>query len=301
MKRHHLFIFFVAEVFCLLYPGTHWVRAYAERPIDPHILPRTHHLIPTVLHQTPPPLVSAEGLFVVDIDSWTPVLFRNENSPLFPASTTKMITALTSRRLYPQHKIVDVKVATTEGQLMDLHEGERVTVENLLYGSLVHSANDAAFALAWASGDPAKFVDEMNKTAYEVGMRASHFTNPAGFDEPDTYSTPRDLAFAARAVLTDPYLRAMVSTKSITVLDEDFRYTHQLTNVNQLLGVVPGLGGVKTGLTEGAGQNLVSYYKQPDTNHEYLVVVMKSDDRFKDTEAIIKWLQTDLSYVSTEE
>lgn len=301
MKRYHLFVFFVAEVFCMLYPGNHWIRVYAERPVKPYTKPQVHRPIPTVMHQTPPPGVSAEGLFVVEKDSWTPVLLRNENTPLFPASTTKMLTALTSRRLYPPHKIVHVKVATSEGQLMDLHEGERITVENLLYGSLVHSANDAAFALSWANGDPAKFNDEMNKTAYEVGMRASNFTNPAGFDEPDMYTTPRDLAFAARALLTDPYLRAMVSTKSITVLDEDFRYTHQLTNVNQLLGVVPGLGGVKTGLTEGAGQNLVSYYKQPDTPHEYLIVVMKSEDRFKDTEAIIKWLQTDVQYVSVGE
>ncbi|MEI7653344.1 MAG: hypothetical protein WCJ70_03660 [bacterium] len=301
MKRHHLVIFIVVEIFCLLYPGSHYIRAYADRPIDPIAKVPSRHLIPSVNHRTASPVVSAEGLFVVDIGSWTPVLIRNEQASLFPASTTKMITALTSRRLYPQHMIVDVKVATTEGQLMDLHDGERITVENLLYGSLVHSANDAAYALAWAGGDPTAFVAEMNQTAYAVGMRASRFTNPAGFDEPDMYSTPRDLAFAARAILADPYLRAMVSTKSITVLDEDFRYAHQLTNVNQLLGVVPGLGGVKTGLTEGAGQNLVSYYKQPDTSHEYLIVVMKSEDRFKDTEAIIKWLQTDVSYVSTEE
>lgn len=301
MKQHHLVIFIVVEIFCLLYPGSHYIRAYAERPIDPISKAPSYHTIPSVNHRTASPVVSAEGIFVVDINSWTPVLLRNEQTSLFPASTTKMITALTSRRLYPQHLVVDVKVATTEGQLMDLREGERMTVENLLYGSLVHSANDAAYALSWAGGDSQQFIEEMNQTAYAVGMRASQFTNPAGFDEPDMYSTPRDLAFAARAVLVDPYLRAMVSTKSITVLDEDFRYTHPLTNVNQLLGVVPGLGGVKTGLTEGAGQNLVSYYRQPNTSHEYIIVVMKSEDRFKDTENIIKWLQTDITYVSAGE
>lgn len=92
----------------------------------------------------------------------------------------------------------------------------------------------------------------------------------------------------------------MVSTKSITILDEDYRYTHELTNVNQLLGVIEGLGGVKTGFTEGAGQNLVSYYHQPGTDHQYIIVVMKSKDRFKDTQDIVTWLTSAVEYMEVK-
>ncbi len=300
MKLRHIAIFGVVALMCLFYPGDHYLLSRAHTYEAPIVTTVTSHSVPFVRPEVTPPVLSAEGVYVVDIPSWTPVLSKNINLSLYPASTAKMVTALTVRKHFAVDDIITVKTATDEGQIMDLQPGERLTVENLLYGMLVQSANDAAFAFADHSGGLSQWMSQINETAQTLGMRDSYFTNPAGLDEPDMRTTPRDLAFAARALVQDKYLKRMVSTKSITILDEDYRYTHELTNVNQLLGVIEGLGGVKTGFTEAAGQNLVSYYHQPGTDHEYIVVVMKSKDRFKDTQDIVTWLTSGVEYVETK-
>jgi D-alanyl-D-alanine carboxypeptidase len=142
-----------------------------------------------------------------------------------------------------------------------------------------------------------KFLDLMNKKAKDLKMENSHFVDPAGLSEDkNQYTTPFDLALAARAILKNPYLSKMVSLKEIVVSDVDFLYFHRLVNVNRLLGEVPGIGGVKTGYTEEAGQNLVSFYKK--NNHQFIIVVLKSKDRFLDTKNIIDWLSWNVDYFS---
>jgi D-alanyl-D-alanine carboxypeptidase len=300
MKLRHIAIFGIIAFACLWYPGDHYLLSRAHTYEAPIITTVTSHPVPFVRPVVTPPALSAEGVYVVDIPSWTPLLSKNIHAKMYPASTAKMVTALTVRKHFKVDDIIIVKTATDEGQIMDLKPGERLTVENLLYGMLVPSANDAAFAFVGASGGFAQWMSQINETAQSLGMQDSYFTNPAGLDEPGMRTTPRDLAFAARALIQDKYLKRIVSTKSITILDEDYRYTHELTNVNQLLGVIEGLGGVKTGFTEGAGQNLVSYYHQPGTDHEYIIVVMKSKDRFKDTQDIVTWLTSAVEYVETD-
>ncbi|MEI6326868.1 MAG: serine hydrolase [Candidatus Roizmanbacteria bacterium] len=300
MKVRHIAIFTIVSFICLWYPGDHYLLARARTYEAPIITAAPSLPIPFVKTEISPTIVSAEAVYVVDVPSWTPVLSKNIHTSMYPASTAKMVTALTVRKHFAPDDIITIKTATDEGQIMNLQIGERMTVENLLYGMLVPSANDAAFAFVGAGGGFARWMSLVNETAQSLGMTESHFTNPAGLDEPGMHTTPRDLAFAARAVIQDHYLKRIVSTKSITILDEDYLYTHELTNVNQLLGVVDGLGGVKTGFTEGAGQNLVSYYHQPGTNHEYIIVVMKSKDRFKDTQEIVSWLGTSIEYVDTK-
>ena len=89
-------------------------------------------------------------------------------------------------------------------------------------------------------------------------------------------------------------LSKIVSTKSITVSDVDFRYFHPLYNINRLLGEIPGVGGLKTGKTEEAGENLITFYKH--NGFEYLIVLMKSEDRFTDTENIVGWINSNIGY-----
>ena len=121
-------------------------------------------------------------------------------------------------------------------------------------------------------------------------MQNSNFKNPAGLDASGQFSTPFDLAVAAREVLHNKHLKKMVGTKEITISDVDYRVFHRLSNVNTLLGQIQGVGGLKTGYTENAGENLVSFYKRRD-GKEFVMVVLKSEDRFEDTKAIIDWLQ----------
>jgi serine-type D-Ala-D-Ala carboxypeptidase (penicillin-binding protein 5/6) len=243
------------------------------------------------------PDVSAEGVYIVDIPSFTPVYEKNSTSQFFPASTTKVITALVAYDVFNTEDIVKVDRVITEGQLMGLVVGENISVENLLYGILVHSGNDAAYALADHYGYDA-FIDKMNEKAKSLGMNSSHFKNPAGLDDAEQFSSPYDLALAARELLKNKMLSKIASTRDITVADNDFIQFHRLSNVNKLLGEVHGIGGLKTGYTENAGENLVSFYK--NNNHQFIVVVLKSKDRFADTRSIVKWINEQVEYINAE-
>ncbi len=239
------------------------------------------------------PYVTAAGVYIVELDSFTPIYKKNEHAQFYPASTTKIITALVANELYDPNDIITVNQPHIEGQVMGLVPGERITAENLLYGALVHSGNDAAYALADGKGFRF-FVEEMNNKAQKLGMNNSHFTNPAGLDNIQQKTSPFDLSLAARDLLQDPYLRKMVGTKEIIISDVDYNTFHTLTNVNKLLGEIQGLGGLKTGYTEQAGENLVSFYRH--NNHDYIIVVMKSEDRFLDTRVLVDWIKANVTY-----
>ncbi|PIY69548.1 hypothetical protein COY90_00120 [Candidatus Roizmanbacteria bacterium CG_4_10_14_0_8_um_filter_39_9] len=239
------------------------------------------------------PDVSAQGVYIADLPTFTPVYEKNAHIQFYPASTTKIITALVVNDRFQPDDILQVSRATVEGQIMNLVVGERMTAENLLYGILVHSANDAAFAFADNVGYDT-FITLMNKKAVDLHMTQSHFQNPPGLDNPLQYTTPFDLALAARELLNNKYLKRFVATKEITISDVDFDHFHHLVNVNKLLGEIHGIGGLKTGYTEQAGENLVSFYKK--NGHEYIIVIMKSEDRFSDTTAIVNWINESVSH-----
>ncbi len=301
MRPKYIFLFFFFTFFFLFYPGDSYyfhIFAYNRDVIDKTSPKFKISIHPVPYLKTPYyPEVTAESIYLADLPSFTPIYSRNENMKLFPASTTKIITALVAYDVYKPNQIIKVKKTIDEGQVMGLLVGEKITVENILYGTLVHSGNDAAYVLADNYGYD-KFIDLMNKKARSLGMKNSHFSNPNGLDSGTQYSTAYDLSLAARELLKNTYLSKIVSTKEITISDVDFKYFHQLTNVNKLLGEIQGLGGLKTGYTENAGENLVSFYKKND--HQFVIVILKSLDRFSDTRNIIKWIEENVSYVTPE-
>jgi D-alanyl-D-alanine carboxypeptidase (penicillin-binding protein 5/6) len=244
------------------------------------------------------PIVTAEAAYITDRKTLSPIYSKNERVRMFPASTTKIITALVAYDLYKPDEIVTIHKTIDEGQVMGLVPGEKITAENLLYGVLVHSGNDAAFALANEKGYD-QFVAKMNQKAAELKMTDSRFVNPHGLHNPQQVTTAFDLTLAARALLDNPYLSKIVSTKEITISDVDFKYFHRLANVNQLLGVIPGIGGLKTGYTLEAGQNLVTLYKRQDGN-EIVLVVLRSTDRFADTSNLVYWNENNIAYITPE-
>lgn len=171
------------------------------------------------------------------------------------ASTTKIMTALVvceqcnvlSRVRIPKEAV------GIEGSSMYLQEGEVLTVQELLYGLMLHSGNDAAVALAiYCGGTPEGFAELMNDKAEELGMENTHFANPNGLDHPEHYSTARDLAILAAYAMENPIFARTVSAKTLRIGDRC------LTNHNKLLWRVPGADGVKTGYTKAAGRILVS-------------------------------------------
>ena len=212
---------------------------------------------------------------------------------LFPASTTKILTALVAYDVYKPDQVITVKKTIDDGQVMGLVIGEKITFENILYGMLVYSGNDAAYVLADNYGYQ-KFIDLMNAKAKSLGMKNSQFVNPNGLDSASQYSSAFDLSLAARELLKNPYLAKIVSIKEITISDVDFKYFHRLESVNKLLGEIQGLGGLKTGYTENAGENLVSFYKK--NGHQFVIVILKSLDRFDDTRNIISWIEANVGY-----
>ena len=297
MKPRFYFLFLFFTLLLLFYPGeSEYFKIFAY---NRSLFAQTDHPIKLKTDPLPYlklsyyPQISAEGAYVVDLPSFTPVFEKNPQQPFIPASTTKIITALVASDIYKPDDVITVKRIITEGQTMGLVIGERITAENLLYGILVHSGNDSAYALADNYGFE-KFLNLMRLKTEQLFMTKSHFVDPAGLDEFNQYTTPFDLALAARALLENNELKKMVATKEITIADVDFKYFHELANVNKLLGEVQGIGGLKTGFTENAKENLVSFYKS--NGHQLIIVILKSGDRFEDTKQVISWINSNIDY-----
>ncbi|MCX7955979.1 MAG: D-alanyl-D-alanine carboxypeptidase [Patescibacteria group bacterium] len=300
MNKKSWFLFTFYTLLFLFYPGnSYYINIFAynrglfekkEEKINIKIKPVPYLKNPYYLPET-----TAKGIYVVDLDSFTPIYEKNSKEKFIPASTTKIITALVAYDIYKPNQIITVKKTISEGQLMNLQIGEKISVENLLYGILIHSANDAAYVLAQNYGYE-KFIDLMNKKAKELKMIRTHFIDPSGLEENNQYTTPFDLVLAGKELLKNPYLAKIVSIKEITISDVDFKYFHHLTNINKLLGEIAGLGGLKTGYTENAGENLISYYK--NNNHQFIIVVLKSENRFADTANIINWIKENVDYIN---
>lgn len=199
--------------------------------------------------------MSAQKAILVDASTGRVLYQKDADSRSLIASTTKIMTALV---VIEQCNVLDrVKIPKEavgiEGSSMYLKEGEILTVQDLLYGLMLHSGNDAAVALAiWCAGTVEDFAERMNDKARSLGMSASHFTNPHGLDAPEHYSTARDLAILTSYAMENPIFAKTVATKTVTV------GTRSLKNHNKLLWQVQGADGVKTGYTKAAGRLLVS-------------------------------------------
>ncbi len=242
------------------------------------------------------PILSAQGVIVIDLSSGIPLYEKNADAPLLPASTTKIITALVALDTYPLDSVLTVgEWPLVDGQKMGLMAGEQLKFEDLLYGLLVYSANDAAELVAQAyPGGYDAFIDAMNKKAKDLSLNNSHFDNPIGLDANGQRSTARDLVRAAEVAMRNPEFAKIVGTKEITVTDVTGKYSYTLKNVNVLLGTVPGVIGVKTGWTESARENLVTYVVRD--NHKLAIALLGSQDRFGETKELIDWIFTNYTW-----
>ena len=199
--------------------------------------------------------LSAEKAILADAATGRILYEKNADSRSLIASTTKIMTALV---VCEQCNVLDrmripKEAVGIEGSSMYLQEGEVLTVQELLYGLMLHSGNDAAVALAiYCGGTVEGFAEMMNDKARQIGLQNSHFENPNGLDAPGHYSTARDLAVLAAYAMQNPIFCKTVSTKNIAIGQ---RYLH---NHNKLLWQVEGVDGVKTGYTRAAGRILVS-------------------------------------------
>lgn len=250
---------------------------------------KTFHPLPVLGVSSVFPVLSAQGVMAVDISSGISLYEKNPDNTLLPASTTKIVTALVALDIFPLDQIITVGKIRSDGQKMGLSYGEQIKVEDLLYGLLVYSANDAAEALAQAyPGGRDAFIIAMNAKAEELNMNKSKFQNPVGYDGESQISTARDLVRISEAAMRNPEFAKIVGTKDINITDLTGKKKYNLRNINELLGVVPGVMGVKTGWTENARENLVTYMERDD--HKIMIAILGSQDRFGETKELIDWI-----------
>lgn len=235
------------------------------------------------------PVLSAQAALAVDLNSGVTLYEKNPDEALLPASTTKIITALVAMDAYPLDSILRVGNVKIVGQKMGLAFGEEIRAEDLIYGLLVYSANDAAEALALAyPGGREAFIDAMNEKARDLSLENTKFYNPSGIDGNGHVTTARDLIRVSEVAMRNPEFAKIVATQNITVTDVTGKKLHRLTNINELLGKVPGVLGVKTGWTENARENLVTYVERD--GHKVMIAVLGSQDRFGETKELIDWM-----------
>lgn len=237
------------------------------------------------------PILNSRRCVIFDRTSKTVMYGKNEELRSAMASTTKIMTAtiaLENGNLQDEVTI-DRKAAGTGGSRLGLKRGDKITLNDLLYGLMLRSGNDAAVAIAEHIGGSVEgFAELMNQKATELGLKDTHFVTPHGLDSSEHYTTALELAKLTDYALKNEKFAKIVATKSTTISING--NPRQLFNTNELLGVLNGVIGVKTGFTNGAGRCLVTETKRGDM--DIIVVVLGADtkkDRTKDSIKLIEY------------
>ena len=237
------------------------------------------------------PIINSRSAVIFDRNSKKALYNKNMNSRRPMASTTKIMTAIVVLENSNLKDVVKVskKAAGTGGSSLKLKTNDEVSVENLLYGLMLVSGNDAAVALAeHIAGSVEGFARLMNAKAEELKLENTHFVTPHGLDEEEHYTTAYELAILADYALKIPKFAEIVGTKTYTVKINNTPKI--ISNTNELLGNISGVYGVKTGFTNGANRCLVSSAKRRDL--DIICVVLGADtkkDRTRDSIKLIEY------------
>ena len=242
---------------------------------------------------TPPPRVpTADSAIVVDARDGTVMFAKRPDAERSIASTTKLMTALLALEKADPNAIFTAPAynAQPAESRINLREGERMTVKDLLQALLLESANDAAVALAEnISGSRQAFVDEMNARAQELGLDHTSYATPIGLDQAGNYSSAHDLATLARTLLRNRRFARIVDMPSAT-LESGIR-PRTVRNRNDLVGQYPWVDGVKTGYTLNAGNVLVGAAARGPRARVVSVVLGEPTEaaRDADTLTLLRW------------
>ncbi len=236
------------------------------------------------------PVAKASSGAYLMMDGRTKTVLEGENAevPLPMASTTKVMTALVVLNTVKLSDVVTIppEAVGIEGSSLYVKAGETYTVEELLYGLMLRSANDCAVALAiFAGKTESGFLEMMNRTAMEMGLKNTHFANPNGLPAEGHYTTAHELALIMAEAMKNEDFRIITGSKSYKIKDQ------VIVNHNKLLTLYGACIGGKTGYTMSAGRCLVTV-AQKDGNPLICVTLGRRDDWNIHTSAYEKWFQT---------
>ena len=242
---------------------------------------------------------SAKSMVVLETTNNNILYSKNENMKLPMASTTKIVTALTViENCDNLQKAISIpkKATLVEGSSIYLRENEELTIEQLLYGLMLQSGNDAALALALEIGNGSieVFAEKMNDIAIKCGAKDSNFITPHGLDHKDHYTTASDLAKITSYALKNPTFKQIVSTKVFKIEEKENCTGRTLINKNKLLNSLEGCIGVKTGYTSKSGRCLVSACERDGM--QVVCVVLNCRPMFEESAELINNAFNEYSY-----
>lgn len=239
------------------------------------------------------PSILSRYAVVYDRASKTVIWGKTENTRVPMASTTKIMTAIVMMEQVGidrlnEEVIVSKEAAETMGSRLGLSTGDKITYNDLLYGLMLCSGNDAAVEIAISTaGSVGNFAELMNEKASKLGLENTHFVTPHGLDREGHYTTALELAKIADYALNIPKIAQVVSTKQYVVRING--YNKEISNTNELLGYLNGVNGVKTGYTSKAGRCLVTSASRDGV--DIIVVVLGADTKKIRTQDSIKLIE----------
>ncbi len=245
------------------------------------------------------PQISSEGAVLMDADTGALLYSKNSETKYYPASITKLMTALlVAERTNLSDTVTFSKAATTNLEAgavtLNMTEGDKLTVEQSLYGLMLKSANDVANGLAeHVSGSVSSFAQLMNAKARELGCTNTNFVNPNGLTNSSHYTTPHDMALIAKAAFQNGVVRKVCSTVRYQIPATKKAGARTVTMGHKMINssdsrYYPGVLGGKTGFTSAAGNTLVTYAEK--NGSRLIVVIMKSKStHYDDTKALLDY------------
>lgn len=237
-----------------------------------------------------PPIVKAKAAIVIDATTGKVLYSKNAEEQRYPASTTKMMSLIVALEHGNLDELVTASknAASTEGSSLELTQGEKLKMIDLLYGIMLISGNDATVAVAeHISGSVEKFAELMTQKAHAIGATNTHFANSSGLPDPNHFTTAHDLARIAAYGYKKPLFTEIVSTKHKVIPWGDKDYGRDLYNENRMLWLAEGGNGVKTGYTDAAGRCLVSGAKR--NGIQLITVVLDSETMWDDSIALLNF------------
>lgn len=237
------------------------------------------------------PTISAESAILIDAKDGSVIYEKNADKRMYPASTTKIMTALCALEIMEEVEAdmssqitVTAESVGVEGSSVYLKRGEKVSLEELLYGMMLQSGNDAATATAVSLGPGlGNFVLTMNKRAETLGCEDTHFSNPTGLFDKNHYTTARDLAVISREAMQNPVFRDIVCTEQWLGKESGRNFSNKNKTIHQYEGAT----GIKIGYTKASGRTLVASAKRGET--ELIAVVLSAPDWFEDAYALLDY------------